>query len=76
MEVKKCERCGNFYISDRPVCENCIPKDNFEIEKLKNYMENINSISSVEEIAYSTDITVKNLNRFIRKQRFYWKRIY
>ncbi len=70
MEFKKCSRCGNFFLSDNNVCENCIPKDRFEISKLHNYFENENYSNSINSISIDTGITVKNLNRYLENNEF------
>lgn len=70
MEFKKCERCGCFFLSENTVCENCMPKDNFEISKLKNYFESENYSNSIDCISVDTGITVKNLNRYLENEEF------
>lgn len=70
MEFKKCERCGCFFLSESNVCENCSPKDNFEMSKLKNYFESENYSNSINSISVDTGITVKNLNRYLENDEF------
>ena len=70
MEFKKCERCGCFFLSENTVCENCTPKDSFEISKLKNYFEGENYSNSIDCISVDTGITVKNLNRYLENKEF------
>ena len=65
MEFKKCERCGCFFLSESVVCENCSPKDSFEMSKLKNYFESENYSNSINSISVDTGISVKNLNRYL-----------
>ena len=65
MELKKCNRCGCFYISENDVCSSCEPKDALEITKLNNYIAQNGTNYSLDEVAVSTGISVKNLNRFI-----------
>lgn len=69
-EFKKCERCGNFFVSNNNVCGNCSSKDEFEITKLKNYFELNSEASSLEEISNDTGITVKNLDRYMDFNEF------
>ncbi len=64
MEFKKCNRCGNFYVSDGTVCPKCTPKDNLELATFKNYIEE-NGYSSIDTISCATGISEKNLNRFL-----------
>ncbi len=72
MEFKKCDRCGNFFNSNDVVCGNCLVKERFEISKFKNYISdnNIESISSLNNIAIETGISQKNLNRFLSYDDF------
>lgn len=70
MELKKCNRCGCFYSSEDDVCQNCIPKDRYEISKLKNYFETENCSNIVGSIAIDTGIHLKNLNRFLNSNEF------
>lgn len=70
MEFKKCERCGSFFLSDSTVCENCSPKDTFEISRLRNYLESDNYSNSLNSISVDTGISVKNLNRYLVNEEF------
>ena len=70
MEFKKCERCGCVFISQSNVCENCAPKDNFEMAKLENYLESENYSSSINSISVHTGISVRNLNRYFENEDF------
>lgn len=70
MEFKKCERCGCFFLSESTVCENCMPKDTFEMSKLRNYFDGENYSSSINSISIDTGISVKNLNRYLENEEF------
>ena len=70
MEFKKCKRCGCFFLSESNVCENCVPKDSFEMSNLKNYLEGENYLDSINSISVDTGISVKNLNRFFEDKEF------
>ena len=70
MEFKKCERCGCFFVSDSNVCENCNPKDTFELSKLRTYFEGDVNTTSIDSIAVDTGISVKNLNRYLENEEF------
>lgn len=65
MELKKCSRCGCFYVSENEVCNNCLPKDTLEITKLNNYIEQNGNEYSLDELSVSTGISTRNLNRYI-----------
>ena len=54
MEFKKCERCGSFFLSESNVCENCSPKDSFELSKLRNYFEGDIQANSIDSISVDT----------------------
>jgi hypothetical protein len=70
MEFKKCERCGCFFLSANNVCENCSPKDNFELSKLRNYLEGEFQADSINSLSVDTGISVKNLNRYLEEDEF------
>lgn len=65
MEFKKCNRCGNFYVSNGLVCPKCEPKDNFEFSTFKSYIKENGLNASADAISGATGISVKNVNRFI-----------
>ena len=69
MNCKKCKRCGCFFVSDNEVCSKCEPKDNFELEKLRNYLSS-NTVVSLEELSNNVGIAPANLNRFITSKEF------
>ena len=64
MQLNKCSRCGAFFTENNDVCANCRPKDLFEINKLKSYLEDCSINSSFKEISHGTGISEKNLHRF------------
>ncbi len=70
MEFKKCARCGCFFVTDGDVCTSCMPKDRLDIFKLKNYFEENNNYSSVQNISISTGISAKNVSRYINNGNF------
>lgn len=70
MKFNKCNRCGAFYINAGDVCPNCRPKDDFEMGKLKNFLEENETNYSIESISYNTGISIKNLNRYFLKDNF------
>lgn len=69
MNCKKCKRCGCFFVSDNEVCPKCEPRDNFEITKLRNYL-NSNEVFSFDELSYNVGIAPANLNRYISSEEF------
>ena len=71
MEIKKCARCGNFFTSEYEVCQNCEKKDNADVNKLKGFlMEGLSVGTTKTDVANSTGITMKNLNRYLSGNEF------
>ena len=66
MQLNKCSRCGCFFMTNDSVCPNCKPKDMCDINKLKSFLEEDSSNSSIEEISFNTGISTKNLHRFFK----------
>ncbi len=66
MQLNKCSRCGCFFSDSSDVCPNCQPKDMCDVNKLKNFLEDTNCDSSIEEISYETGISAKNLHRLFK----------
>ena len=66
MEFSKCSRCGAFYTNTGNVCPKCMNKDNFELSTFKNFVENNGlNLQSLSDVAISTGISERNLNRFL-----------
>ena len=58
-------------MSDGNTCPNCLQKDQLEMSRLENFiMENSNTNLNLEDIASSTGISDKNLNRFLAQEQF------
>lgn len=69
MNFNKCERCGCFFVTDQNVCPKCEPKENFEMQQLKNYLST-HTTSTVEDISTNTGISERNLDRFLKQDKF------
>ena len=65
MELKRCSRCGAFYSSQAEVCPNCQPKDDYEKSQLQNFLNENEMPASLEALSSYTNISMKNLNRFL-----------
>lgn len=65
MDFKKCNRCGNFFISDSDICYECAVKDKADIAKLNNILINNSGINSVNELSANSGINPNNINRYI-----------
>lgn len=72
MEFKRCDRCGCFFASNDNVCYNCLTKERFEMSQFKSYLEenNINDITSLNDLSVGTGISTKTLNRFLSYDDF------
>lgn len=70
MEINRCSRCGSFYVSEGNVCPNCTMKDNKELTKFKNFLEENQNETSLNEISYQTGISQSNLTRFLNYDDF------
>ena len=69
MNFNKCERCGCFFVTDQNICPKCEPKENFEMQQLKNYLST-HTTSTVEDISTNTGISERNLDRFLKQDEF------
>ena len=65
MEINRCSRCGNFYVSAGNVCPNCSTKDGAEFSVFKSYVQENGLANSLDTVSNDTGISVKNLNRFL-----------
>jgi len=65
MNFKKCPRCGSFFLSDEPICYNCVPKDKFEMSQLIEYFESNDFSGDINALSTNTGISEKNLNRYL-----------
>ena len=70
MQFNKCSRCGCFFITNDSVCPNCKPKDISDMNKLKNFFEEENPNSSINEISCCTGISEKNVHRLLSSDDF------
>ena len=69
MNLNRCERCGCFFVTDQNICPKCEPKENFEMQQLKNYLST-HTTSTVEDISTNTGISERNLDRFLKQDEF------
>lgn len=68
MELNKCERCGNFFVSAGNICPVCSKKDSIDISKLENYFQEFNMPKNIDEISCNTGISIQNLNRYFSEK--------
>lgn len=65
MEFKRCNRCGNFFMSgDTDICYDCSIKDRNDIAKLNSILNNTN-INSAYELSINSGVKETNINRFL-----------
>lgn len=67
MEFKKCVRCGSFFVTEGEVCQNCMPKDRFEMGKFKDYMESNSGDTTIDNISVNTGISTRNVSRYLNQ---------
>ena len=71
MNLNRCERCGSFFASKNSVCPNCQSKDEHEIIHLNVFLSESDSSVTVESLAESTGVSLKNVNRFLQDKNVY-----
>lgn len=71
MNLNKCERCGCFFASANSVCPNCESKDENDINQLKAFLCESDTNVTVESLALSTGVSLKNVNRFLNNKDLY-----
>ena len=71
MNLNKCERCGCFFASANSVCPNCKAKDENDINQLKKFLSESDTSVTVESLAFSTGVSLKNVNRFLNDKDLY-----
>ena len=68
MEFKRCLRCGSFFISNSDTCELCAPKDKADLKIIKNFFQENDGITNINEVSMGTNITEKNIIRLMGNQ--------
>ena len=70
MEFKKCIRCGDFFASSNDVCSCCETKDEQDLYRLNDFVDNSGVPLSISTLSAGTGISEKNINRFIQNKTF------
>lgn len=65
MDFKRCNRCGNFFVSENNLCYECEVKDRADIAKLNNILFNSSNINTINELSATSGVNPTNINRFI-----------
>lgn len=68
MDFKRCNRCGNFFVSNSDICYECEIKDKADIAKLNTIIGSSSGINSVNELSENSGINPTNINRFIKNK--------
>jgi flagellar operon protein (TIGR03826 family) len=70
MEVKSCKGCGRLfnYMGGQPLCQSCVKKLEEKFQEVKQYLYD-NPNASVNEVADSNDVSVKQIKQWIREER-------
>ena len=68
MDFKRCNRCGNFFISESDICYDCGIKDNADIAKLNTILLNNSEINTINELSENSGVNPMNINRFINNK--------
>jgi len=71
MQLNKCIRCGCFFMTNDSICPKCKPKDMYDMNKLRTFLGECSSVSSIEEISSETGITTQNLHRYFASNEIF-----
>lgn len=70
-KLKKCKRCGKFFVNDgvpSKYCHLCILLDNEDFEKIRDFLYE-NGAATALEIEQNTGIPVKRIEGYLREGR-------
>ena len=71
MEIKRCVRCGSLYTTENNVCNECSIKDNAEVIKLRNVLDQGLEVGTTkQDLAIKAGITYSNLERYLQNEEF------
>ena len=71
MDIRNCKGCGklfNYYGSTTPMCAQCMKALDDKYEQVKRYIYD-NPRASINEVAQEMDVTIQQLQRWIREER-------
>ncbi|MFB5266732.1 TIGR03826 family flagellar region protein [Paenibacillus enshidis] len=69
MNIDNCPRCGKLYaVNIRELCLNCIKDIEREYEVCVQYLRD-NRGSNIQELSEATEVSVKQITKFIREGR-------
>ncbi|NEW08857.1 flagellar protein [Paenibacillus sp. SYP-B3998] len=69
MNVANCPRCGKIFVKGfNEVCPNCVKEIDQQYEKCVKYLRD-NKGTSINELSEATDVTMKQITKFIREGR-------
>ena len=68
MEFKRCLRCGSFFVSNSDTCGICETKDKADLKTIKNFFQENEGVTNINELSMGTNITEKNIVRLMGNQ--------
>ncbi|UQZ33851.1 flagellar protein [Paenibacillus sp. PK3_47] len=69
MNVDNCPRCGRLYVKNiRELCQPCVKELEHHYETCVEYLRK-NRGTNIQELSDATDISIKEITRFIREGR-------
>ncbi|GGF87559.1 hypothetical protein GCM10010912_36090 [Paenibacillus albidus] len=69
MNLDNCQRCGRLYVKNlMELCQPCIKELEHEYEICVNYLRE-NRGTNIQELSDATEISIKEITRFIREGR-------
>ena len=70
MNVRNCRKCGRIfnYVAGPPICPACREAEEEKFQEVKEYIRE-NPSQGVTEVAAATDVSPKQIRRWIREER-------
>jgi len=70
MDLNKCAKCGKLFASNEDLCTNCLSQDLKDLETVRKFLLDNPKSSTLEEICSETQVSKKDILRYISKGRF------
>ena len=70
MDVRNCKNCGRIfnYLGGPPICPVCKDETENKFNQVKEYIRE-NPSASISEISEENDVTVQQINQWVREER-------
>ncbi len=67
MEVKKCDRCGGFHLTENSICANCLDKEMMEVQAIKQEFDGLERVNYDDILTASknTNISGERIERYL-----------